>query len=582
MSITRNPELSNTLDTAVNEVNSLIKSGSTSLTPDVINSLRKKYSDDAIVDAIMEHFMSRRKKIEKVGTQFFEAFTRKYTNEINKMSLSKFLKKTLKYKKKYGLTDDEFDEVRRLFETYVFRTNSVNVNINYPNTNLSRVLGFPFVENNDPIKTVKTEDYGYLQEILKQYAIFKQMHSYVVIQTVQYELESSVQQYVIVEYDKNKHHKHWHVHPLIVGLFVPKIDSIDERMLYANIAGIINVRYNRERLVSKPDFDLFHSLVIDPSDIVCDGSSPMKDLLDRCNVQHSLWSCVFNLRSSKVYDPTVNDLVKALDRCRVTQYDNPDIQYLSDEGIILRRLFNVFSFRPIAAITQPIFGTLVTNPLQLPVIHNKVISLPYLTISLPDKKFQSTVDNVKLTDSIVNDNIKYYLENGSFVPKITKIFSINGPLIFYAPRRKLLIPLQISNPHIAPFQPSFLPRSLTHYNSINESVIEVEDVISSDIISSFINNDNTQLKLMSVVTLNAIEDSKTKTKIIIGHKTFIDLTSMNVVANSNQASMLLYDPANTLTTHPFTLIGQGTATENSKEEISTNGTIYIYVNAPKN
>ena len=106
------------LDTVIKEVQQLINEGRNS--QEILNIARNKYGDDSVVDSIMEHFAERRQKAVKVATIFLNAFERKYKNDFQSMSLSKFMKRALKYKKRYELSDDEFDEIRRMFEMRCF------------------------------------------------------------------------------------------------------------------------------------------------------------------------------------------------------------------------------------------------------------------------------------------------------------------------------------------------------------------------------------------------------------------------------------------------------------------------------
>jgi hypothetical protein len=176
-------------ETAIKEVQHLLKNGAVDLNPEIINRLRAKYSDDSVVDSIMEYFSDRRHKIVKVASIFMEAFERKYKNDFFNMSLSKFMKRCLKYKKRYELSDEEFDEIRRLFEMKVFNSGS-NIaaqSVIYPNTNVSRTLGYPVVESTEPIKPASPDDFSYLQDILTTYSAVRNMHSFVVIQTMLYQ-----------------------------------------------------------------------------------------------------------------------------------------------------------------------------------------------------------------------------------------------------------------------------------------------------------------------------------------------------------------------------------------------------------
>lgn len=532
-----NSELNN--ETAIKEVQHLLKNGITSLSPDLINKLRSKYSDDNVVDSIMEYFTDRRNKILKVAEIFIEAFQRKYGNDFFSMSLSKFMRRALKYKKRYSLSDDEFDEIKRCFEMKIFNTRGYPDTI-YPNTNLSRVLGYPITESTDRLKPSNTEDYGQLQDILRIYEMFKGIHSYIVIQTMTYTDMSN--ETLNATFNRDRHDINRFVHPVLAALFLPKIKTLEERMLYANIAGIVNSKYNGQRILTKPDYELFYSMVIDPSDTVCDNVSPIKDLKSRAEVQVQLWNNVYNLRNCKFYDAAVFDFIAYIDKCRISNVDNPDVMYLSDEGVILRRLFNVFSFRPIVVSTQPVvFQNMMINPLNIgqpPV--NMITSIPYITYRIPNS---FTMDPAFEPDLNINDadkQISFYMDpnTGNFVPRITKVLNINGPIIYYIPRKMIGLPISISAPQIGLFNVSKLSDSVRHYTNINPVKINYEENIKVTDINNIIPHEESALDFFYLRSIVVFDLHK---KIVLGHKAYLHKISDG---KDETAGWYLYQPRN--------------------------------------
>lgn len=560
-------ELNN--ETVVKEVEYLINEKKN--VPEMLNYLRGKYTDDNIIDAVLNQFNEKREKSIKMADIFLDAFRRKYGDGVDKMSLSKFMKKALKYKKKYELSDDEFDEIRRRFEMRIFNT-EINLgatgSVVYPNTNLSRVLGYPVAELTSGIKPASSDEYTYLQDILKIFQMFRSLHSYIVIQTISY--RDLAIEAMTGMFDRNKHDVNRHVHPVLAALFLPKIKSIEERMLYSNIAGIINSRYNKERIVVKPDYELFYSMVVDPTDIVCDNSSPIKDLKSRAEVQVQLWNNVYNLRNGKYYDATSIDFIAYIDKCKLSNVDNPDIMYLSDEGVILRRLFSIFSFRPLIVSTQPVFGVISNNPFNLPVNSNVITSIPYITYRLPNAVVQGV--EYKLSDA--NSQVQFYMENGTFVPKMKQLIDCRGPIIYYVPRRFIGLPLAIQYPHISQFNNlSVLQDSTRHYNKINTLEIDYDTSIELSVSVSTILK---SYYLRSVVAFECYDD----TSIILGHMTYLYgylKDDKGEILNANPISTKVYVPSQALkeehTSHPIINAPEG---ELMKSHIKMFGTIFVY------
>lgn len=555
-------------ETAAKEVQQLIKNGVMQLSPDIVNKLRTKYSDENIVDSVREYFSTRREKILKVARIFMDAFERKYSSELASMSLSKFMKKTLKYKKRYNLADDELAEVQRLFESRLFNSSpsvAALTNVTYPNTSLSRAFGYPITESTDPIKPANADEYASIQTLLKIHQMYRSIHSYVIIQTMQFsDLQSEA---VTGQYKPDRHDANRHVHPVLAALFLPKIDLLEERMLYASIAGIVNTRFNRERIVTKPDYELFHSMVVDPTDTVCDPNLPMKDMLNRANVQVQLWNNVYNLRNGKYFEATNMEFIAHMDACKISSVDNPDVIYLSDEGIILRRLFAVFSFRPIVVQTQPVIGVITANPLNLPVNVNTIKSIPYISYKLPN--FPVANQTYHLNDT--NNQVQYYMENGSFVPKITQIRDARGPLVFYVPRRSMNLPVQVTHPQLTGMAISHLQQSVRHYQGINTMQIGFNrafNIIQFD-------NQPRAFYLRSVVAFDTAKNSN----IILGHKTFLlqySRDSNNHIMSDNITDVSVYNPRvsyEQINNNQAVFISDYNTMEN---ESSNSGSIFVY------
>jgi hypothetical protein len=371
-------------------------------------------------------------------------------------------------------------------------------------------------------------------------------------------------------FDQNKHDVNRYVHPVLAAFFLPKLQEIEERMLYANIAGIVNTRYNKERIITKPDYELFYSMVVDPTDAVCDNASPIKDIKSRFEVQAQLWNNVYNLRNGKFYEANSFDFISYIDKCRVSNVDNPDVMYLSDEGVILRRLFAVFAFRPIIVQTQPVSGFITSNPLNLPVNVSSITSIPYITYKLPAVLVQG--QTYSLSDA--NSQIQFYMENGSFVPKITQIISCNGPIVFYVPRRSISLPVRVANPQLSPFGFAELMSSTRHYHNINGIEIDYQQTI--DLTQQYTNTVFSYY-LRSAVVL----EKYSQTNIILGHMTYLfqydrDTTSDNKIVNSTPSAISVYVPrkANTVESANWPILA--TSAEDAKAVISTCGTIYVY------
>ena len=562
--VSRTTDMKTTDENVIREVKKLLADGKS--TEEILNYIRFKHSEESVVNSIMEYLTKYRKKINKIATIFLNAFERKFKNTFYSMTLSRFMSKVLKYKEKYHLNPEEFHEVLRLFEERIYNTeriNKKNSNI-YPNTNLSRALGYPIIENNSAIMVSNDDDYSYLQDILKLYSMYRGKHSNILIQTMLYQPLSEEAR--ICEYDPRKNDKYVHVHPILAALFLPKILAIEERMLYANIAGIVSAKHNRERIMTKPDYELFYSLTVDPTDVVCDAVSPIKDLKSRVEAQIQLWDSVYNLRAGRHYDSQSINFLLYIDKCRLSNNDNPDMLYTGDEGVILKRLFAIFAFRPlvvqIVPIYQPPFMVNV-NPLNVMVQAPATITtLPYITYKLPLVK----PDEDKEYDlEQANKQIQYYFEGDTWMPRMTRILDFSrGPIVYHIPRKIIKLPNHMAYPNLFPFTYGELNSSTMNYNNYNKIKINIPNHVD-------ISNDNDGKKRFLICS--TVQYRTTNNNMINGHVTYL----FNFTKYSIEDFVVhRYDPTIVNNTNTTTINSSAEIKAEEEKNRSALATIVVY------
>jgi hypothetical protein len=459
------------------EVDKLLKDGNTHLSHSTLYRLRQKYGDDEILDKIQEAFLEKQRNIRKRAKKFAKKVMEKYGN--SHYPLHVLLKKAHKYKKKYGMSNSEFEEFRRIYERKLVGDDddrSSKLTLTVPHTNLSKTLGMASVDPNDGLR-MGDKDYSTLQQILRLNSDSKSAHASVVLQSMTY--QDVAYEAVTGQYDATKHNPHCNVHPVVAALFLPKMTVFEETMLYANLSYIVKQRYTKKPIQTKPDYELFYNLVSDPNDVVCDAGSPVKDLLNRCQVQVALWSSVLNLRNGRYYDCVSQDLVHAIDSCKINNYDAPDLLYLGDEGTVARRLLSCFSMRPTIVATQPLVGISSNNPFQTQNIAPKVKSMPLITLRLP---FKTTglggSQNQNTNVSSLEDGLsqaQWFLDEGNVVPKNQSVIYSKGVLVFHVPRRTNS--LNIAN-LVEPYNFNRLPPTISGFERLNDRPIAVPQVMS--------------------------------------------------------------------------------------------------------
>ena len=563
-----------------NEVRKLFKQNPHHISNAAMFKLRERYGDQELLDQIQETFIERGRDLRKRAKKFAKLISERYSGQNYPLHI--LLKKALKYKKKYNLSDGEFEEFRRLFESTLHGTEErpQHVNVTVPFTNMSKTLGPGMVDVEDGMK-FDDKDFEPLQKILRLYAENKVSHSQVVLQSMTY--EDLAQQALVGEFQRERHNPHCHVHPVIAAMFLPKIDLLEHHMLHANLAYIVKQRYSKQPILTSTDYDVFYDLISDPSDVVCSSESPVKDLLNRAELQCRLWQSVIALRNGKYYDCTYMSFITAVDNCRRHLADNPDLIYEGDEGTILHRLLGAFSLRPTIVATTPLYNVLGNNPLRTQVAVPKVESLPFITLKLPS--MSAFVGNEHRTEVNLQDAVsmsQYFIEDGTIVPKTQQVLYSKGVLIFYVPRRAHTLNIhKLVNPQLF----TRMPRSVAGFDRLNDIPVRFETHMS-------VGQADYKFDLRSVVTVDINQQmfsQDSKMKLITGCSTLIRRPSdgkvfwynpryanvgMGTQGTSDQLTKVFNDPVSWV--DETSIVPGARETEDFKTKATLRGTIFIY------
>lgn len=470
-----------------NEVKKLFKENAHHISSTAMYKLREKYGDEDLLDQIQDAFIERSREVRKRAKKFARLITERYSSQNYPLHI--LLKKALKYKKKYNLSDGEFEEFRRVYEQALTgRENPQHISLTVPFTNMSRALGQGMIDADDGMK-FEDKDFEVLQQLMRLYNETKSTHAQVVLQSMTY--QDLAQQALAGEYIRERHNPHCHVHPVIAAMFLPKIDLFDQNMLHANIAYIVKQRYEKQPILTSTDYALFYDLISDPTDVVCSSDSAVKDLFNRSQLQCHLWNSVLSLRNGRYYDCNTTNFKLAIDNCRRSVNDNPDLMYEDDEGTVLQRLLGAFSIRPTIVATSPLYGTLANNAMLSQNVIPKVTSMPYVTLKIPPMKISNSSVRLHLEDSL--NMSQWYVEEGNVVPRNQNIIYSRGILIFFVPRRAHTLNIgRLVSPMQAQF--SRLPRTVAGFDRLNDTHVNFEKYLK-------LNNGDHEYSLKSVVVV---------------------------------------------------------------------------------
>jgi hypothetical protein len=322
-------------------------------------------------------------------------------------------------------------------------------------------------------------------------------------------------------------------------LFIPKIQAIDKRMLLTNLGSIVEKRkdgLDPEDTLQEQEF--YNDIIYEYGKTKCD-KEPMKDILIRYKVQIALWKSVHNLREGIYFDVENTMLEKELRHCK--DIDVPDILGAGDSGDMLRKLFVTFAFSPIVVLRSNYLGDYLSKNMfqqqyrSTELLNGDVESLQMISIfDLPQQGLlgnqQTTQDQIKpvhLQSKIDENNIYWDPEAEIIVPRVSKILTTRGVLVFNIQRR--FTPFE----QILNFNQTLRIKELPLVNRQREQINPWPVVVSNQI---NVARENKSYQLTSAVLYKVLSDgtNNINTKFYqAGFKTII---------NSYDGEKIEYDP----------------------------------------
>jgi len=543
----------------------------------VLAELNSKYKDTEVVKTLFDAYKVRQERLQRRALRLKNALVSHYSQ----LSLSELIKKAEKIKKKKKYTDDEFDAFMKMLLT---DSRYAKESYHIPAGQMSATLGYygPASFFGERLH-VKTGEFDVLQEILQMGASTKILHDNVVIQSLQY--TDCAPSSLMGKFDRNKHNAYSFIHPVLAALFIPKIKLVDEHMLIASIPNIIKSKYESIPITNQPEMELYIDINVDPNNELTQQDPPLVSLRNRAFAQLKLWENVINLRQGNYYYPKSGEFLMALDKCHSNIFDAPDLSYVRDEGMILRKLLGVFSMRPTIVSVAPYhsmqygvsFGHEALMGIDNTMPFIKVSSIPIITIKLPDPNSEMSID---LRQSL--NQLHWFSEHGKIMPKKFSILYSNNILMFYANRRT---GTQFNTASLRYPQLMFsqgIPASFSNWQMINNSPVNYEQEFK-------INNDTFALRSVVFVETSAVHKG-----LIIGNSAGIR-SDPNPERGEYERHCYLYDPQSAslfmqpqseesgkyVLNDPVTEIEEfsitsGAMAETFEERARKSGTIYIY------
>jgi hypothetical protein len=452
------------------EVASILKRNKNKSSYQIMEELKAKYRDDEVVDSIMRKYNDKMKRVKKLAEKIRERLHAKHPN----LSLKEYVEKVTEYKKKYEFDDSEMDIILKLL--FLNREGVPSQELYETNvTEMSKALGFqPASWHMSGKLRVAKDELDPANSIRTIAAATKELHNQVTIQSIIYD-ECSTALYGY-NYDPTRINMFSFVHPVVAALFIPKFELLDQHMLLASIAQIVDLKFEGHELRTLPEYELYWDMCTDPSEGACaNKSKPFTDLLNRCNVQTKLWESVLNLRQGKFYTNDLSSFILAIDQCKASVFDAADLAYVKDEGTILRKLFAAFSLRPTIVQTVPYYG-ITQNISNIPSLGSiNITTLPMITFRIPMGVNRQVIGGGIVLDDAINQQ-QFYIHHRQITVKQQSILYSREILVFYVHRRYQTINyMRLTKP----WEIAALPVTMSQFEQLQTSGIDFKSSFST-------------------------------------------------------------------------------------------------------
>ena len=300
------------------------------------------------------------------------------------------------------------------------------------------------------VLNLQAKDHKPLNEIVSLFESSRILHTDIKNQLALY--RDCAIEAVTADYDKNRANLSVHIHPVMIALFLPKIDAIEKRMLCTNIGRLVIQRatpYTNRHIPlwdntiigeMEAEWQLTIDIVNDPNSLAYfSDDTPITNMQKRFRIQIELWKNVLNLRQGRLFslagydaDDGITGLLRILSTYDWSYFDAPDMYHIQDEGTVLRKILAVFSFRPtFAQITtlspRASMGYSNYNSLQ----RTTFLNIPVVNVRLPTMA-QNPV-NMSLERALAQTD--FFIEHKTLVPKFRSVMYTQNLLFFYVNRR---------------------------------------------------------------------------------------------------------------------------------------------------
>lgn len=139
------------------------------------------------------------------------------------------------------------------------------------------------------------------------------------------------------------------VHPVIVAMFAPKIDSFDNRFTQASASATLTHAINEttEKIMLEPhNHNLLVDMITNPATESACSTNLWHDVKERAKIMEEIRVIVSKMRMGMFYDDTNRTLLEKLEKCKVSPYDSPHFQINQDPLVFAQRIMDAAWYKP--------------------------------------------------------------------------------------------------------------------------------------------------------------------------------------------------------------------------------------------
>lgn len=438
----------------------------------------RKMSEDKLTEFVNK-VLDSRKKVRKNVNGFMKIIEENYLSN----NIPKIIEKANKFAKSRTLSPIERDAIIALA-----MKGDANAAFNpfgdMKETEMAKFMGVDAPSGQ--VLNLQNKDFAPLNDIVKLYEMNRALHADVKNQLSLY--RNCAPEALTGKFDRNKHNVSTHVHPVIVAMFLPKIEALERRMLYTNFGRVVvqrslpyidkNVRLHDNILNGEleSEWEMVCDVLRDPNALALfSEDSPITNMAKRFRIQIELWQNVLQLRQGRYYASSydkdgINGFMNVLSTYDWTFFDSPDMFHVQDEGTVLRKLLNVFSYRPTFVQLQSI----PTHTSYVDIGRTTFLEIPIINVRLPSSLAAVPIRSVHLKDAL--QQADYMWDKREPVLK-NKLVMYSRDIVFFYINRRFQAP-NLVNLNLK-FRYSSVPMQSWNVGQsmINETPLNYDDVI---------------------------------------------------------------------------------------------------------